>query len=243
MRLYRSSDGLHWEQASTAGADLGNLASDGTSLYAADWSKPQVAFMRSTDAGRTWSELDRGSQSVSTIIGGPAGLDAIGELRDEGIPDEPGLQASIEKDGYILQVLGDGGVHVIDAEIGAIMLAFGPAELEADEPPETIIEEQVDDWFTVTFLDPDTLEPLVTITEQDLSEALGEPGGASAPEFLIGWSADGEHWGWQTATEAFGTNGLIQLAVGDGAVVATFEELTDTPNEPPTVRIFAAHPT
>ena len=52
------------------------------------------------------------------------------------------------------------------------------------------------------------------------------------------WSTDGEHWGWQFTTEAFGANGAAQFAVGNGVVVAMHQDFEAT--ESGAVRIFSA---
>lgn len=230
--IARSADGLEWELGTPSRTHLESVTADGATLYGMEWSGSRASVVRSDDAGRSWTELDVGSESVYAAFGGPSGLAVTGQNEDGSATDEPG-SIVIDKDGYVVTFAED-GLTVVDTATGETVLAFGPEQMQAPEPPETVIQEP--DGGALTFLDPDTLEPLLTLTESDWEEAASSA--FVMPEFFIGWSADGEHWGWQTAAEAFGANGGVQLAVGDTAVVAMYQAF-DT-SEPSRVRIFTA---
>ena len=53
-------------------------------------------------------------------------------------------------------------------------------------------------------------------------------GADSTPPAVIGWSADGVSWGWQSRADVFGTKGWTEVAVGrTTAVAVVFPELED----------------
>lgn len=229
---YRSADGLDWELDEPSSTQVDNVTADGPTLYGMERSSTPPSAVRSDDAGRTWTEVDVGSDIVFSVAGGPAGLAVSGQL-DDGSPETVPTSIVVEKDGYVV-TFGEDGLTVTEAATGETVLAFGPEEMEASEPPETVA--QAPDGSAITFLEPDTLEPLVTITESDLEEAFSRA--LTMPEFVIGWSADGERWGWQTATETFGANGVVRLAVGAGTVAAMYQSFETA--DPNLVQIFAA---
>ena len=79
---------------------------------------------------------------------------------------------------------------------------------------------------------------------EDLSEVLdlGPDAGAETalepdeapfglPESWVGWSADGTAWGWERVEDAFGAvgnNSWVEIAVGDGFVIARVEEFDES---------------
>lgn len=231
--LYSSPDGLSWTLVSSNN-QMGGLTTDGTNLYAQRWDM-EGGLVRSTDGGVTWSPLTDGVRGAHQVNGGPSGIVAAGQLYDESF-DGPGMSmpVSLEKDGYLI-TWQDIGLTVTEIATGEVVLSFDEEDMDQDEAPETVIEEESDETgsFSLTFLDPETLEPLVTLNEDDLNEAFNidtsmEEGNYEEPEFFLGWSGDGgETWGWQTSTEAFGVNGWAQFAVGDGIVIAMVEEFIE----------------
>lgn len=231
--ISRSADGLEWELGQASPTHIESVTVDGSRLYGVEWSGQQNVVVRSDDSGRTWTEVDVGNDMIFAAFGGPAGLAVTGQLWDQSAADEP-RSITIDKDGYIV-TFDEDGLTVVEVETGETMLAFGPSELGEAEPPENVIAEPDG---SLTFLDPGTLTPLVNVTESDFADAA--QASFAQPEFFIGWSADGEHWGWQTVTEAFAANGGVQIAVGDDAVVAMYQpfDASDTV----TVRIFIATP-
>ena len=217
--VYRSADALEWEHGDPINAYIDGVTTDGVSLFAQSYSDDGPMFIRSDDAGRRWTDFvvpEVANGEVVIISAGPAGLAVLGAFMSEESVEEPSALL-IEKDGYRLTITNDNETIVIDLATGETVLYLGPDERES----EFVIEDE----NGLTILDQETLETLVTITwgdfEEAFNEAYGEP---SEPELFIGWSADGEHWGWQFTVEAFGANGGAQFAVGDGAVVAMYRD-------------------
>jgi hypothetical protein len=217
--IYRSADALEWEHGDPISGYIEDVTTDGVSLFARSFSGERPTFVRSDDRGRTWTDFDvpgAASGEVFALSAGPAGFAVLGALEEPGA-NEP-LVVLIEKDGYQLTMSDINETIVVDLETGEPVLVLGPED-------EGMSEFVIEDEDGITLLDQETLEPLVTITwgefEQALEQGFGE---RSEPELFVGWSADGEHWGWQFATEAFGANGGAQFAVGDGAVVAMYQD-------------------
>ena len=217
--VYRSADALEWEHGDPINAYIDGVTTDGVSLFAQSYSDEGPVFIRSDDAGRTWTDFgvpEVVNGEVVIISAGPAGFAVLGAFMSEPTVEETS-ELLIEKDGYRLTITDDNETIVIDLDTGETVLYLGPDERES----EFVIEDE----NGLTILDQETLETLVTITwgdfEEAFNEAYGEP---SDPELFVGWSADGEHWGWQFTAEAFGANGGAQFAVGDGAVVAMYQD-------------------
>ena len=230
--IYRSTDALDWEHGDPVSAYIDEVSTDGVSLFARSYTNEGPMFVRSDDAGRTWTDFEVlavGEGEVVIISAGPSGLAVLGAFMSEPSVEEPS-ELLIEKDGYGLTITDDNETIVIDLDTGETVLYLGPDVRES----EFVIEDEIG----LTILDQETLETLVTITwgdfEEAFTEAYGEP---SEPELFIGWSADGEHWGWQFTAEAFGANGGAQFAVGDGAVVAMYQDFEAGTS---VVRLFTA---
>lgn len=230
--VYRSADALEWEHGDPINAYIDGVTTDGVSLFAQSYSDEGPVFIRSDDAGRTWTDFavpEVGGGEVFIVSAGPAGFAVLGAFMSEPSVEEPS-ELVIEKDGYRLTITDDDETIVSDLDTGETVLYLGPDERES----EFVIEDE----NGITLLDQETLETLVTITwgdfEEAFNEAYGEP---SEPELFVGWSADGEHWGWQFTVEAFGANGGAQFAVGDGAVVAMHQDFDEGMS---VVRVFTA---
>jgi hypothetical protein len=232
MIVYRSADGLVWEHGDPIRGQIEEVTTDGVSLFARSFTDDRPALVRSDDLGRTWTELDVPTVAAMDLIGvagGPSGL-ALTGVRLDAPTDVGPEEFLIEKDGYGVDMTEDNVLIVVDIATGEALLTLPP-----DVDPSTVENLLVEEGST-TLLDPDTLEPLVTITDSDWEQAFAEVfGERPEPEFLVGWSADGENWGWQATADAFGANGWVQLAVGDGAVVAMQFAM-----DSPTVRLFTA---
>ncbi|MYG62576.1 MAG: hypothetical protein F4200_12370 [Acidimicrobiales bacterium] len=134
------------------------------------------------------------------------------------------------KDGYELRY-GEpqDGVTLWDLAADAAVYEFGPETLDSIEPPEGVREVEEGDDFELTFEDPDTGEDLVTFTRDDLEAVFSaqvETAGSRSPETWVGWSPDGENWGWQTVGEAFGlgdAEASASVAVGENYVIASVQ--------------------
>ncbi|MXX42183.1 MAG: hypothetical protein F4Z53_03940 [Acidimicrobiales bacterium] len=241
VTLFTSPDGQAWSDQTPdalparARFDSSALESDGT-----------VWMLRTdgTDSYLTrWSD---GSSDVQvTRLGdfpplaqfsaGPAGLAATAtqprsQSSAEGSDTSGRPVGRVAKDGYELRY-GEpqGGVTLWDLAADAAVYEFGPETLDSIEPPEGVREVEEGDDFELTFEDPDTGEDLVTFTRDDLEtvfSAQTETAGSQSPETWVGWSADGENWGWQTVGEAFGlgdAEASASVAMGENYVIASVQ--------------------
>ena len=184
---------------------------------------------------------------------GPAGVASVGGPEppyDESAGDFTLPDFSFEKDGYEIRYnQPEGGITLWDLESDSAVYVFDAETLQREEePPEGVQEVEGDDGSTlVVFHDPETGAELVAFPGEDLANALmeatlesEEPAAYRAYDpdgYLIGWSADGTDWDWQTLQEAFSlpestpddnTYSQVQVAVGHAFVIAqvrTFEFL------------------
>ncbi len=209
---HRSVDGGATWTPMVGPPEIGSLATVGQWVFA---TTADGSFERSADGGVGWETIDTGTASVSTVAGGPSGVVVSATVFDD--ESTAGSEALVvEVDGYIVTL--DDIATVVDAATGELVLETGPGGPDGEPPDGVVFTEEP---WSIAFLDPETGEVIVEIDEADVDVAAQEDGSFDPPEEVIGWSADGERWGWQTATEAFGVEGgYPQVAVGDGRVVA-----------------------
>lgn len=219
-----------------------------------------------------------GGLKALRLYAGHAGLAAsavsvsLPEVGDQAIATP---QLRIARDGYELRYdEPPGGVTLWDLAADEAVRAFTAEELAADV---TGVRERADEsGMWVTFEDPVSGEDLVTFGPDDfvaLEDALIDEdyeayeaavSGETFEEPWVGWSADGERWGWQPLSEAFGSDESgapdpwleepwldLELAVGRDFVVAALQSSSAPPlpdssddetlvAEPPSVRVFVA---
>ncbi|MEZ5226725.1 MAG: hypothetical protein R2710_08610 [Acidimicrobiales bacterium] len=229
-----STDGRTWTQERPLGdAEVNQLVNVGNRLVVTGYGEQGLVRASSDDGGRTWQPIDGLPSEVSDLVGGPAGFVATGM---SGVADAV-QELVIKKDGYWV-TLGE-TVRVVEIASGDTVLEFGPEVTSGDEMPPEVIENEGPPW-TLTFLDPETGEELVTVDEDDLNRA-GYDDGSDAPSgTIVGYSADGTAWGWQTVTDAFGVDGWPMIAVGEQSVVAIVTPDSDGSAAQPGTRYFVA---
>lgn len=176
-------------------------------------------------------------EPVGVLSAGPAGVVTSAWLVPDALRAFIGV-SSFEKDGYELR-FGDGSraVSLWDVSESEAIYEFSADELAAsDEAPDGVREVTEDDGsVTLVFADPASGDELVRFTEQDLTPDTDRLvaarkdlfGPTGVPPIWIGWSANGERWGWQDAAEAFGLSAgetltPVSLAVGSDFVLARF---------------------
>ncbi len=212
--LARSTDGVTWEPVAlppSAGVGSTLVATD-AAVYLGSWDDMgHVNAFASFDGGRTWGDQFALPVPGGALEGGPSGLVAVSAM------ENPPLKVS--KDGFTVS-LANQGVLVIDQATDETVLSFDVAALSAEDAPETVIYQE--DPYQLTFLRPGSLEPLVTVTEADLFAA--DPRQGMSSDFVLGWSADGSTWGWQSAAEAFGISAWPSIVIGDGVVLGIVYE-------------------
>ena len=232
--MWWSADGRSWEASNTDSIELalnGGLAVWGDKILAVGETDDGTRLWTSTD-GRTWEQLppsptldhtDQVNISVDQVAAGPYGIVLLGELARA---PQPLPQVVIEKDDLILTADPEtNGVTVTDASTGNVLL-----DTNLFDPDFVIIDE---DDGSVTFLDPDTGEVLITITSEEFNEALDKAMQAAGidPEFgeeqltttVIWFSPDGQRWTSIGIEEVFGTDDFpSEVVVGNDAVLLRF---------------------
>ena len=237
VRRLTSGDGRRWTEIPTTEEAYATVArGPGGTVWLGENHRLGYRIRRGDVAGepRQVAEFDV-LQPVGVLSAGPAGVVTSAWLLPDRIRDLIEV-TSFEKDGYELRLDNtSGGASLWDLAEGTAVYEFFAEELESsDEPPAGVREVTGDDGSaSLVFSDPETGEELVRFTEQDMmpdtdrlvaarTELFGPTG---MPPIWIGWSADGERWGWQDAAEAFGLaegEGLtpFSLAVGSDFVIA-----------------------
>ncbi len=212
--LIGSTDGRTWEALPLPPTDgVGStLVATDAAVYLSSWDDLGfIDAISSSDGGRTWGGPFGLPVAGSGLQGGPSGLVAVSAV------ENPPL--TVSKNGFTIS-LANQGVLVIDETSSETVLSLDANALGADVAPETVVYQE--DPYQLTFLRPGTLEPLVTVTEADLMAA--DPGQGMPSDFVLGWSTDGETWGWQSATEAFGVSAWPSTVIGDGLVLGLVYE-------------------
>ncbi len=244
-RMWVSADGRSWEGLDTNSIDSdwnGGLAVWGDKILAVGETEDGIRLWTSTD-GRTWEQLpasstldhdDQFNVSVDQVAAGPYGIVLLGELAQA---PQPLPQVVIEKDDLIVTIdLETFRLTVTDRSTGNVLLDANPFESDF-----VIIDE---DDGSVTLLDPDTAEVLITITEEDFLEAQAkayrdagiEPGfdGEEQPTTAVLWfSPDGRRWTSLDLEETFPGAGIegfgselfpSDVVVGNDAVILVWSD-------------------
>lgn len=214
------------------------------SLWSTAWVGNELRLQRTNRDGTQTITGTLGHFTPITLTAGPAGLAAIAA--------EPIVPTGrVAKDGYELRSNEpERGMTLWDLSADAPVYEFGP-ETFSNGFPEGVreIEQPVGDEHmdavVLVFEDPETGADLVSFTREDLLP-IDPSGDDYQPEMWVGWSADGVDWGWQTLADAFGNEGFrpddawVQLAVGDGFVVARVQDFSDISSPNPETRWFIA---
>jgi hypothetical protein len=206
--IWASPDGVNWERAAGPLPGWGTVAGQGKHIAFLDWSTPVPRVRVSDDGGVTWASWDVPGETaaISSLAYGPAGL--VLYSLDVEVMDEP-ESTELEKDGYRI-VLGD-NADLYDAETGELIMSIP----EEEGMTGSARVENLGNAFR--FLDPDTGEVLVTITEADITAAL-VPQGSDR----IVFTADGVRWDDLELEGLLGpraTTPSYPFAVGDAQVV------------------------
>ncbi len=239
VRRLTSGDGRLWAEIPTTEEGHATVARgpDGT-VWLGENHRSGYRIRRGDIAGepRPVAEFDT-LEPVGVLSAGPAGVVTSAWLLPDAIRDLIAV-SSFEKDGYELRLSNaSGDISLWDLAEGAAVYEFSAEQTApSDELPDGVREvTEGDGSVSLVFSDPATGEELVRFTQEDLvpdtdrlvsaREELFGPTGV--PPIWIGWSADGDRWGWQDAAAAFGLaagEGLtpVALAAGDDFVLARF---------------------
>ena len=244
--LLHSSDGREW---TSTPADVEVTDSAHEMIWTADegYTDYRIERFEGVYGPGQVLTLPEGIGWVPGLAVGPAGIAMVGgpEAPYGNSEDEFTLpDITIEKDGYELRYnQPEGGITLWDVENDSAVYVFDSETIQSqnETPPEGVREVLDEEGYEmVVFDDPETGAELVTFSGEELAAAIIEEESAAYSEydpneFLIGWSADGINWEWQTPQEAFGlpersedANSFteIQVAVGRDFVLAqvqTFE--------------------
>jgi hypothetical protein len=250
--LLTSVDGLTWAE-SQLDSFFDVVGGVDGSIWSGGFENGSYELQRSGNGGPSTTVTTLpGIQPNGRLSVGPAGIaTTVSPSGGSAAFDEPGefeLPAGVvEKDGFELRYNEPvGGITLYDVAAGAPVYVFGPETLEGEAAPEGVreVEGDSESEFGIIFVDPDTGEDLVAFTMEDLSEVLDLGPGAGVetalepdeapfglPESWVGWSADGTAWGWERVEDAFGAvgnNSWVEIAVGDGFVIARVEEFDES---------------
>lgn len=215
-----SADAVSWSPLDSPLVGSGDIYGSGSSIVFVPHGGPAVGQL-SHDGGTTWSEVEFPERPIQVTIG-DAGIVIVTDSSEvDGFGDEfDSGEPVVERDGF--RVTFGETVVVEDAVTGEVIVGFDEQQSSADEPPEGVIVGANGD---LTFLDPESGEPLVTITSEDLrfdsvdgsSEATVEVG--PSPPMNVFFSADGTSWVSLDLEKGLGISGFPQFAVGDDEVV------------------------
>jgi hypothetical protein len=234
-----SPDGFDWERDAGVGGQE-HLAPwrDGFVTAGQQSPTPDIAY---SEDRTTWQPLgvgvylaDEFSWQFQTLAAGEGGLATVITGYDDTEFVVEDLQpVAIERDGYTLTVDGMGG---------SVVLRSGDEVLVSlSTYSNQVYDEVVVDFRSrsVTFLQPDSLEALVSFTFEEIEHAETEAFGGQHfmnQEQLVAFTADGSKWSVESVTEAFGEDALVErLYVTDNQVVAVVTEYTNRFSPVPTV--------
>ena len=248
IRLF-SPDGRQWSESPVEVGDFeGTAFSTGDSgvIWTTDPSYGPLRVERfpGVFGPAPVATLPGGISWISGLSVGPAGVAAVAQ---PGTPIGPLTfpELRIEKDGYELRYNEpEGGITLWDLSQDAAVYVFDLDDFDEENPlPEGVRQVEVGDNGDnfddlIVFLDPDTGDDLVAFSREELflwiMSAFGDPATDLAarlerPGPVVGWSADGTNWAWQTFPDAFGLTGLtaeenaftsVNVAVGGDFVIA-----------------------
>ncbi len=201
------------------------------------------------------TDLPLGVFGADHLAAAPAGAAVVARKALKSITDQIN-EFRATKDGYELRFdLVDGNLTLRDLASDTIVVEFGALVLELEAVDESswtfpegvrAIHDELGELDGLVFEDPVTGEELVRFIDDELipwtagedpTEAAGNA--EESLERWLGWSADGNTWGWQTLPKAFGLPDLsdieeeltkVKLAVGEDFVIArvqTYETAED----------------
>lgn len=248
IRLF-SPDGRQWSESPVDLGDFrGTAFSTGTSgvIWTNDpsYGQHRVERFPGVFGPAPVATLPDGISWISHLSVGPAGVAAVAQ---PGAPigslTFPELR--IEKDGYELRYNEpEGGITLWDLSQDAAVHIFDLDDFDEENPvPEGVREVEVGDSGDnfddlLVFEDPDTGDALVAFSREELflwimsafdDSATDLAARLERPGPVVGWTADGTNWAWQTFPDAFGLTGLteeqsaltgVKVAVGGDFAIA-----------------------
>lgn len=236
---WSSPDGFEWEREAGAGRHE-HLTQWRNGFVATDQqsSTPDITF---SEDRATWQPLglsgyleDDFSWYFQTLAAGEGGVATVVMGYDDTAFAAEDLEpVVIERDGYTLTVDGMGGAVVLRSGDGVLLSL---ATYSSQVYDEVVVDFRA---RSVTFLHPDSLEPLVSFSFDEIERAEAEVLGGQVfmnEQQRVAFTADGSTWSVESVTEAFGEDSLVErLHVTENQVVAVVTEYTNRFSPVPTV--------
>ncbi|MEX2134899.1 MAG: hypothetical protein WEB67_12210, partial [Acidimicrobiia bacterium] len=229
---WSSPDGFEWErEVGGAGHEHVTPWREGFVAVSQQSPAPDIAF---SEDRTTWQPLgvsgylgDGFSWYFQTLAAGEGGLaTVITGYDDTAFGAEDVEPVVIERDGYTLTVDGMGGGPVVLRSGEDVLLSLNTYSDQAYE--EVVVDFRAK---SVTFLHPDSLEPLVSFSFEEIERAEAEVLGGQVfmnEQQRFAFTADGLTWTFESVFEAFGENAFVnRLYVTDTQVVAVVAEYTN----------------
>lgn len=240
MEAWTSTDGVEWTSQGSVG-QVEQITPWNDDFVAIRFLGPSAELVYSED-GEDWETLGAEallpqelSWSYYPLSAGGAGIATVAHGYDESMDfgfagPEPIV---LERDGYTMTV---------DLERGSLIVAEGDTEvlrlfLHSERVPEDVTTDL--EAKSMTFLDPETGEELVTFTFAELEEAEqasfeGMEGDMDRQVFLF--STDGSDWSAQDLSEVAGEGSSVdRLHVADDRVVVIVAEHSGGFTGPPSL--------
>ena len=245
-----SPDGRIWSENKAAGSLAPTALGPDGSLWRTVWLGTGYGLHRIDQEGALTTKVALDNSLPFLVSAGPSGV-TVNAMTIPGtdlftLPDQ-----RIAKERYELRLNEpEGGFTLWDLTANTAVYECGPEFLWTwgSAPAEGVCEFRYPesdnaerDAVVLVFEDMQSGAELASFTRGELSAAfplwiitglvVDSPEGE---EQWLGWSADGAEWGWQSAAEAFGIDPSeadqpgVWLAVGDGFVLATMEQFSQT---------------
>lgn len=240
MEAWTSTDGVEWTSQGPVG-EVDSLTAWNDGFIGVEYFGPSAEIVYSED-GEHWEPLgaeqllpEELSWSYWPLAAGGAGIATVAHGYDEFMEFEGPEPMVLERDGYTLTIDQErGSIVVADGETTVIRLSMGSERV----PDEVVVDLDAE---TMTFLDPESGEALMTFTFEELEEAeQASFEGMDRQVFLF--SPDGSVWSVQDLADFAGSKGSIDaMFVTDDrvvALVASDRESFAGPPEVPHVKIW-----
>ena len=228
-----SVDGRTWHQSPGGDSHLRSARGSGGTTWHSRMANGSYQILKSERGATPWTVATfTGLSPGGALAAGPAGITAAAERLGRAGVDDVSEHWFIDEP-YELR-LGQpvGGVSLWRPGEGSAIYTFDFEDLETNSLPDGVRMTSTEGGSTsLVFEDPQTGEHLVTFIINDLTGVIDRLVANSSrdaperPDLRIGWSADGETWGWQDAADAFGIDAddwdlRVGLAVGEDFVLA-----------------------
>ncbi len=224
-RRFTSSDGETWTGASTSSTFRQVVQGGAQDQLALSYSGEFPSLQRSSDGGATWQEPFEIDDLL--VVGAAFNADGYvlnvqaGGFEEFEEPLVSTMRPSLTKGGFEISIdVEFEEITVIDLESGEEVFR---TELDENGEGDGLTYDEGDDVVTIT--DQETGEIILSFSGEEFAaanEAMFNGIDGLSSNMQIGFTADGETYGWQTAAEAFGVDGgWIDLDSNGDVILAT----------------------